>query len=56
MLDVVEEYNASESTGGIIMETNNTHMEVHNLTRLVPVPLSHSVKNIMSKDRELHPM
>ena len=56
MLDVVEEYNASESTGGIIMETNNTHMEVHNLTRLVPVPLSHSVKNIMSKDPELHPM
>ena len=55
MLDVVEEYNASESTGGI-METNNTHMEVHNLTRLVPVPLSHSVKKTMLKDRELHPM
>ena len=29
MLETVEEYNSSESTSGIILETNNTRMEVH---------------------------
>ena len=56
MLETVEEYNSSESTSGIILETNNTHMEVHDLAGLVPVPLCDSVENTMSKDRELHPM
>ena len=56
MLDVVEEYNASESTSDIILETNNAHMEVHDLAKMVLVPICNSEKNIMSKDRELHPM
>ena len=56
MLEAVREYNSSESTGGIILEINITHMEVHDLARLDPVPLCNSVKNIMLKDRELHTM
>ena len=35
-----------ESTGGIILEISITHMEVHDLARLVPVPLCSSVKNV----------
>ena len=56
MLETVEEYNSSESTSGIILETNNTHMEFHDMIGLVPVPLCDSVNNTMSKDHELHPM
>ena len=33
MLEGAEEYNASESTGDIILETNNTDMEVNDLAR-----------------------
>jgi len=35
MLEGSEEYNASESTGDIILETNNTDMEVHDMARTV---------------------